>query len=207
MKIGDIDWTTWKPQRTATLLFVVRDGQVLLIRKKRGLGAGKVNGPGGHLHDGESPLTCAVREVEEELGITPLGVEPCGELRFQFTDGLALLVHVFRASDCRGDPQESDEATPLWVPVEEIPFDRMWADDRIWFPMMLRREGFDGRFTFDGDTLLDFEIHRRLSPAKHNVEPGEDQLDLLRRNLSASLGEEGLVEGHHLRDKGYRVPG
>ena len=163
MKIRDIDWTTWQPQRRATLLFIVRDGQVLLIHKKRGLGAGKVNGPGGHVEDGETPLACAVREVEEELGITPLGVEPCGELRFQFTDGLALLVYVFRADDCHGEPRESDEAAPLWAPLDKVPFDRMWADDHTWFPMMLRGEPFDGWFTFDGDTLLDFELKRAQS--------------------------------------------
>lgn len=158
MRADSIDWETWKPQRRATLLFVIRDGQVLLIHKKRGLGAGKVNGPGGHLEDGETPLAGAVREVEEELGITPLGVEPAGELRFQFTDGLSLLVDVFRAEDCRGEPRESEEAAPLWVPLDKVPFERMWADDRIWFPWLLRREPFDGRFTFDGDTLLDFEL-------------------------------------------------
>ncbi len=166
MKIEDIDWKTWKPQREATLLFVLRDGRILLIHKKRGLGAGKVNGPGGHLQDGETPLAGAVREVEEELGITPLGVEPCGELWFQFTDGLSLFVHVFRASDCRGEPRESDEATPFWVPVEETPFDRMWADDHVWFPLLLRGERFAGRFTFDGDTLLDFELKLVPTPAK-----------------------------------------
>jgi len=163
MRILDIDWATWEPQRRATLLFVLRDGQVLLIHKKRGLGAGKVNGPGGHLQEGETPLACAVREVEEELGIKPVGVEPCGELRFQFTDGLALLVHVFRASACRGEPRESNEASPFWVPVAEIPFDRMWADDRHWFPWMLRGEPFEGRFTFNDDDLLDFELHRAPS--------------------------------------------
>lgn len=160
MRIRDTDWQSWVPQQRATLLFVVRDDQVLLIHKKRGLGAGKVNGPGGRVEDGETPLAAAVREVEEELGITPLDVEPCGELRFQFTDGLALLVHVFRAADLRGEPRESDEATPFWAPLDAIPFEWMWADDRLWFPMMLRREGFDGRFTFDGDTLLDFALKR-----------------------------------------------
>lgn len=160
MRIRDIDWSTWKPQRVATLLFVVRNGQVLLIHKKRGLGAGKVNGPGGHVEDGETPLEAAVREVEEELGITPLGVEPAGELRFQFTDGLSLLVHVFRASDCRGEPGETDEATPFWVPLDAVPFDRMWADDRIWFPWLLRGERFDGRFTFHGETLRDGGLRR-----------------------------------------------
>jgi len=67
--LGDIDWATWTPVDTATLLFVVRHTEVLLIRKKRGLGAGKINGPGGRLEKGESLAECAVRETEE--GTTP----------------------------------------------------------------------------------------------------------------------------------------
>ena len=55
IRFEDIDWTQWTPQERATLLFVRRDGQVLLIRKKRGLGAGKINGPGGRLDNGETP--------------------------------------------------------------------------------------------------------------------------------------------------------
>ena len=68
------DWSTWTPKDTATLLFVLRGDEVLLIRKKRGLGAGKYNGPGGRLEPGETALACAVREVEEELCITPRDV-------------------------------------------------------------------------------------------------------------------------------------
>ncbi len=158
MRINDIDWSNWRAERRATLVFVVRDDQVLLIHKKRGLGAGKINGPGGHLKDDESPATCAQREAKEELGIMPLDMKHCGDLRFQFTDGLSLLVHVFRAGDMQGVPRASDEAIPLWTPIDQIPFDCMWQDDRLWFPMMLRGEPFSGRFTFDGDTLLDFEL-------------------------------------------------
>lgn len=158
MRVNDIDWTTWEPKRRATLVFVVRDDHILLIHKKRGLGAGKINGPGGHLKDGESPAACARREAEEELGITPLGMKHCGELHFQFTDGLSLLVYVFRANGMDGVPQASEEAVPLWTPIDRIPFDRMWQDDRLWFPMLLRGEPFSGCFTFDGDTLLDFEL-------------------------------------------------
>ena len=39
-RFEDIDWATWKPVETATLVFVQRDDEILLIRKKRGLGAG-----------------------------------------------------------------------------------------------------------------------------------------------------------------------
>ena len=54
-----IDWSAWQPVDRATLLFVVRDGEILLIHKKRGIGAGKINGPGGRLDPGESTLACA----------------------------------------------------------------------------------------------------------------------------------------------------
>jgi len=133
---------------------VWRADRLLLIRKKRGLGAGKINGPGGRLDDGESPRQCAIREVQEELCVTPTGVEARGGLAFQFTDGYALYVHVFSATDCEGEPQETDEAAPLWFPIDAIPFDQMWADDRLWFPHLLSGQPFRGRFLFDGDVLL-----------------------------------------------------
>ena len=139
-------------------MFVRHADQVLLIRKKRGLGAGKINGPGGRLDDGESPLHCAIREVQEELRITPTGVEPRGELAFQFVDGYALFVSVFSANGYEGEPQETDEAAPLWVPTDAVPFDQMWADDRLWFPHLLSGQPFRGRFLFDGDALLGHEI-------------------------------------------------
>ncbi|MDZ7362089.1 MAG: 8-oxo-dGTP diphosphatase [candidate division KSB1 bacterium] len=157
-RLDDVDWANWKAQQLATLLFVVRDGQVLLIHKKRGLGAGKINGPGGRLNNGESAMQAAIREVQEELRVTPLGLEYSGELSFQFVDGLSIHVEVFRASDCDGEPQETDEAKPLWAPLDKIPFERMWADDRLWIPLMLARKKFSGRFLFDADTMLGHEI-------------------------------------------------
>lgn len=157
-RLGDIDWFHWKAVDPATLVFVVKDGQILLIRKKRGLGAGKVNGPGGRLEAGETPLDAAVREVQEELRVTPVGLVKRGELRFQFVDGYSIHVHVFQADDCEGTAEETDEAIPLWTDVAAIPYDEMWADDRIWLPWMLQGKSFDGRFIFDDDAMLDYRV-------------------------------------------------
>lgn len=153
-----VNWSAWSPRERATLLFVVRDGQILLILKKRGLGAGKVNGPGGRIDPGESPLECAIRETQEELGVTPTGVRPAGELFFQFADGHAIHGYVFRADDCVGEPVETPEAVPLWTPVESIPYDRMWADDALWLPHLLAGRAFVGRFLFDGDRMRWHEV-------------------------------------------------
>ncbi len=153
-----IDWQQWTPTDRATLLFVVRAGQILLIRKKRGLGAGKINGPGGKLDPGEEPMAGAIREVEEELGVTPTAVLYGGELCFQFVDGYAIHVHVFKAADCVGEAQETSEAVPLWTDLSAIPWDEMWADDRLWLPLLLRGQKFVGRFVFEGDALLDHQI-------------------------------------------------
>ena len=108
MQFDDIDWEHWKPQQHATLLFVLRDHHVLLIDKKRGIGAGKVNGPGGRIDDGESALGAAIREVQEELLVTPTGVSPVGEVLFQVVDGTSIHIHVFCATGCEGEPQETD---------------------------------------------------------------------------------------------------
>ncbi|HMO52534.1 MAG TPA: 8-oxo-dGTP diphosphatase [Kiritimatiellia bacterium] len=157
-RFEQIDWNTWTPDQTATLLFVIREGNILLIRKKRGLGAGKINGPGGRIDPGETPAQCAVRESQEELHITPTGVRFAGELYFQFADGFKLHGHVFRADHFEGVPTETDEATPIWTPIDRIPYEEMWADDRYWIPFMLAGQTFTGRFLFDDDAMLGYDL-------------------------------------------------
>lgn len=147
-------WESWTPTLRATLMFIFRDHEVLLIRKKRGLGAGKINGPGGKIDPGESPAECAIRETREELLVEAHHPEHAGLLHFQFTDGLALECHVFRADHFSGSPTETDEAIPLWTPTAHIPFHEMWADDIHWFHHLTSRTPFRGFFHFENDHML-----------------------------------------------------
>jgi 8-oxo-dGTP diphosphatase len=152
------DWSVWQPNMLATLLFVVRDDQVLLIHKKTGLGAGKINGPGGKIEPGETPVEGAVREIEEELCIVAADPVEVGTLRFAFVDGLHIHCTVFRSASFTGEPTETHEAKPQWFRFDEIPYDQMWADDRHWLPRMLQGERFDSWFEFDGETMLSKRI-------------------------------------------------
>lgn len=153
-----MDWTNWQPRERANLCFIAKDDRVLLIRKKRGLGAGKINGPGGKIEPGETALASAIRETQEEIGVTPLQLEERGTLHFQFIDGYSLHCAVFLARDLEGVPIETEEATPYWFDIDAIPLDEMWADDRHWLPQMLAGGRFQAWFEFDGDQMLSKEV-------------------------------------------------
>ena len=158
----------WTAVHLATLLFVIDGEKILLIRKKRGLGAGKINGPGGKLDPGETLQQCAVREVQEEVGVTPINPVAVGELRFQFTDGYSIHVHVFTALAHIGTTIETDEAVPLWIDKTAIPYDEMWADDKIWLPRVLDGESVWGRFIFREDEILEHEVNFISLPSVAN---------------------------------------
>lgn len=163
-----MDWTNWTPLQRATLCFIVKDNRILLIQKKRGLGAGKVNGPGGKLETGETPMQAAIRETQEEIGVTPHQLEERGILRFQFTDGYSLHCTVFIARDFTGEPIETDEATPFWSATDAVPYDGMWEDDQYWLPQVLDGSApyFQSWFEFDGERMLSKEVRVMDGPGE-----------------------------------------
>ena len=148
-----MDWAKWQGEMPATLMFVVQDDQVLLIEKLRGIGMGKISGPGGKIDPGETPEHCVVRECQEELHITPLNPVKMGELWFAMSDMPDIHCHVFIATEFDGVPTETEEAIPVWTKIDEIPYDRMWEDDQHWLPQMLAGRKFLGKFVFEGEQM------------------------------------------------------
>ncbi len=157
-KVTDIDWENWNPKERATLMFIRQKGQLLMIHKKRGLGAGYYNAAGGRMEPGETPLECAIRETQEELCITPRDPEHAGTVMFQFVDGHSIHGEIFIASEFEGTPTETEEAIPIWFHENDLPYHNMWADDPVWLPKLLSGEKFTGRFIFDEKIMLDHEL-------------------------------------------------
>ncbi len=157
-EIREVDWENWPAEMPATLVFVKKGDQVLLIEKQRGIGAGKVNGPGGKIDPGETPLQCAVREVQEELMITVTDPVKMGELYFDMNSMPNIYCHVYMATEFDGVPQSTEEAIPFWSKISEIPFDRMWEDDQYWLSEMLAGQTFIGRFIFDQERLVSKDV-------------------------------------------------
>ncbi len=144
-----------------TLVFVIRDDRILLGMKKRGFGAGRWNGFGGKVETGESTQDAARRETKEECGIEITAMELAGIHEFRFTawPDEVLEAHVFRAIDYEREPIETEEMRPEWFPIEAIPYDTMWPDDRYWFPVFLAGKKFRTKFLFgEGDVLLEQDI-------------------------------------------------
>jgi 8-oxo-dGTP diphosphatase len=152
------DWPTWTPDLRTTLIFVVRDAQVLLIEKKTGIGRGKINGPGGKIEADESPADCARRELQEELKVIATEPQLVARLFFSDVEDLNILVYVFLTDQMIGDPVETKEAKPLWSSPDNLPLDDMWEDDQYWLPQVLNGESIDGYFHFRNERLLEFTV-------------------------------------------------
>lgn len=160
---ASINWASWKPDERATLVFVLNGDKILLIRKKRGLGAGKITGPGGRVDGEESLQDCAMRELREEVGLQAKSLSAHGDIAFQFADGYALHVFIFVTHETSGVAIETDEAQPHWFPIDNIPYDEMWEDDRYWMPQVLAGQSVSARFLFDGDAMLGKAVETRPS--------------------------------------------
>jgi 8-oxo-dGTP pyrophosphatase MutT (NUDIX family) len=139
---------TWQGRRT----------EVLLGEKLTGLGIGKLVGAGGKLEPGEDSRAAAVREVAEELGLTvnPADLHPISRITYPFVDkadwsqrSFGFVTRVWA-----GTPTATAELAPRWFPVDRIPFDRMWADARLWLPRALAGEFVEATYSFRSDGTM-----------------------------------------------------
>lgn len=142
-----------------TLLFLRRGDEILLAMKKRGFGQGRWNGVGGKVERGESPQTAAIRETEEEIVVTPCVIVHTAELTFHYAAKRnkplkTVRCEVYTCDTWKGQPTETDEMAPRWFAIDEIPYERMWADDSYWLPRVLAGEHVEAEFSFDAEDNL-----------------------------------------------------
>lgn len=144
-----------------TLTLITKDNQILLGLKKRGFGMGKYNGFGGKVEHGETIEEAAVREVFEESNLELKNLKKIAVIDFAWQDkSQNLKVHVFHSTNFSGQAEESEEMKPQWFTIKDIPYKKMWDDDRYWFPLFLKGKSFTANFLFDSKDKV----------IKHNID-------------------------------------
>ena len=105
-----------------TITFLIRGSELLLIRTaaERGPWAGKLNGIGGHIEQGESPAAAARREVYEETGLEPEGLRFCGVTIIEAGGSPGIGLYVFAGYAPAGDARSGPEGKPEWFPIDGI---------------------------------------------------------------------------------------
>lgn len=154
--------------KTTTLLFLIKENEICLAMKKRGFGAGRYNGVGGKLQEGESIEQAVIRETKEEIGVDVKEMHKVAILDFSFANKPEWNqeCHTYFCTEWEGVPTESEEMKPEWFTVDSIPFEKMWPDDIFWLPRVIKGENLKAEFTFgEGDAVLDQKISaQRLEP-------------------------------------------
>jgi len=147
-------------KKITTLCIVHQHPKILLGMKKRGFGVGRWNGFGGKVAEGETIEQAAKREMFEESSINIEDMEKLGVIDFHWNDRPDIIeVNFFKVKTFTGSPVETEEMRPEWFDINEIPFEKMWADDPLWMPLFLAGKKFKGKFLFDGkDNILEKEL-------------------------------------------------
>jgi ADP-ribose pyrophosphatase YjhB (NUDIX family) len=142
--------------RKVTLCFLIKENKILLAMKKRGFGKNKWNGYGGKNQENEKIRKTAKRETLEEIKVKITKMEKMAVLIFKFINKPEWnqKCFVYKASEWNGKPKESEEMKPKWFNFEKIPYEKMWADDKIWLPKILENKKVRGKFWFDEKSEL-----------------------------------------------------
>ncbi len=111
--------------RASADVLLIRDGKVLLGRRKdTGFGDGMYGIPGGHLEAGETLLQTAIREAQEECGVSiqPADISFAHALHHHSAN--VYIQFFFIASTWVGDPHicEPDRCDDMqWFPLDALP--------------------------------------------------------------------------------------
>ncbi|MFZ4631721.1 MAG: 8-oxo-dGTP diphosphatase [Patescibacteria group bacterium] len=144
----------------STLCYCINEEQILLGLKKRGFGCDKLNGYGGKIEENESPLMATIRELKEESGLITSedNLKQVALIHFYFDENHVFDCYVFLLYVWKGNPIETEEMSPQWRSIANLPFDEMWIDDAMWMPLILAGEKIEAeiKLSADGLTVKEF---------------------------------------------------
>lgn len=152
-----------------TLCILKKDNKILLAKKKRGFGTGKYNGVGGKIEQGETIEQAMIRETKEEINVIPTKYEKVGIMEFdEYYKGnkQKLVFYLYMVYEWEGSPCETDEMYPEWFNINDIPYDKMFPDDKYWLPLILEGNKIKAYFEFDEEWNL---LSKKIEDLEKNI--------------------------------------
>lgn len=141
--------------KQSTICFPVKDNKIYLSNKKRGFGAGFLNGYGGKRHEEDDSIEhTAVREMEEESGVKTeiKDLEKVAIISFYKEQEPVFECHIYFCRQWTGEFIESEEmAYPEIFDISNVPYDRMWDSDRVWLPLICSGQKIHATSIYDAD--------------------------------------------------------
>ncbi|WBW99645.1 NUDIX hydrolase [Oceanirhabdus sp. W0125-5] len=146
--------------KLGTLCYIEHDGKILLLKrnkKENDVHEGKWIGLGGKIEQGESPVECIIREVEEESGLKILDPKLRGILTFpKFKDNIDWYVFLYTATEFSGELIDSPEGHLEWIEKDKVLEMPTWEGDLIFLNLLLKdQSNFEIKFEYNTEGKLD----------------------------------------------------
>ena len=150
-----------------TLCYLIKDGKYLMLyrnKKENDINAGKYIGVGGHVEEGESPVDCIIREVEEETGLTVNSLRTRGFITFVMGKETEH-AFLYTSEDFAGELKANcNEGELSWVDKDKVLDLQLWEGDRVFLKLLNETDKFFTiKLIYDEqdnliDTVVNYEI-------------------------------------------------
>jgi 8-oxo-dGTP diphosphatase len=144
-------------RKLTTLVYALREGQVLMMHRRKSPNLGQWVAPGGKIELDESPFECALRELREETGLQASRAE----LRAIVTETSPLpdwqwLMFIYLVREFAGPVTGCEEGDLAWIPVDRVLELPIPQADAIFFPLVVGEDSgpVSMKFEYDADLQL-----------------------------------------------------
>ena len=155
-----------------TLCYLEKDGAYLMlhrVKKKNDVNHDKWVGVGGKFEPGEDALSCALREVREETGLTMHAPVYRGIVDFFCDPWPAERMHLYTCTDFTGTLTDCNEGTLEWVPIPQVETLPLWQGDKLFLRLLqTEKDFFSLKLRYVGDQLVQAVRDGRLLPIEED---------------------------------------
>ena len=146
-----------------TLCYIEKNGAYLMMhrnKKQNDINHDKWIGVGGKFKHGETPFDCALREIKEETGLTPIGLTHRGIVEFITDKYPPENMHLFTSNGYHGNLNENcDEGELVWINKKDVYSLPIWEGDKIFFQLLEQNlPFFKLKLVYKGDKLIEHSL-------------------------------------------------